>query len=214
MPEPDHDLARERLTAATRRIIEQLATATTDQASFAEAEALVHRAAELLAARGERRTYEGIAEGSLGSFMPNEFFDYSPLVGRFNALAPPIEMAFFEDRIEGTVIHNVAYEGPPGCVHGGFIAAGFDEVLGFAQQLAGAPGMTGRLEISYRSPTPLFEPVRYVGVLERVEGRRIHTRATLSVVADGRLCAEAEGLFISLKPERFGSMIAARGMPH
>ena len=36
-----------------------------------------------------------------------------------------------------------AYEGPPGCVHGGFIAAAFDEVLGSTQSLSGSPGMTG-----------------------------------------------------------------------
>ena len=34
-----------------------------------------------------------------------------------------------------------AYEGPPGCVHGGFVAAAFDEVLGFVQSLGGQPGL-------------------------------------------------------------------------
>ena len=100
------------------------------------------------------------------------------------------------------------YEGPPGCVHGGFIAAGFDEMLGFAQSLSGQPGMTGRLLVSYRSPTPLHQPVRYEGRVDRVEGRKIFTVATLH--HGDTLCAEAEGLFISMKPEVFQRLMRDR----
>ncbi len=89
------------------------------------------------------------------------------------------------------------------------VAAGFDEVLGFAQAFSGYPGMTGNLNISYRSPTPLFHEVRYVGRLDRVEGRKIYASATLS--AGDRLCAQAEGLFISLKPSVFEGMMQQRG---
>ena len=52
----------------------------------------------------------------------------------------------------GTATFGAAYEGPPGCVHGGFVAAAFDEVLGSTQSLSGEPGMTGRLTVNYRSP--------------------------------------------------------------
>jgi hypothetical protein len=69
--------------------------------------------------------------------------------------------------------------------------------------------MTGNLNISYRSPTPLFQEVRYVGRLDRVDGRKIYASATLS--AGDRLCAEAEGLFISLKPSVFDDMRKVRG---
>ena len=44
-----------------------------------------------------------------------------------------------------TVTFGSAYEGPPGCVHGGYVAAAFDEMLGFVQSLGGNPGMTARL---------------------------------------------------------------------
>jgi hypothetical protein len=43
------------------------------------------------------------------------------------------------------VTFGSAYEGPPGCVHGGYVAAAFDEMLGFVQSLGGNPGMTARL---------------------------------------------------------------------
>ena len=78
------------------------------------------------------------------------------------------------------------------------MAAAFDEVLGSTQSLSGSPGMTGRLTVSYRSPTPLETELRFVGWLERVEGRKIFTQGELW--AGDRLCAEAEGLFISIQP--------------
>ena len=48
-------------------------------------------------------------------------------------------------RSPGVVTFGDAYEGPPGCVHGGFIAASFDEMLGFVAGATGKPGMTARL---------------------------------------------------------------------
>jgi acyl-coenzyme A thioesterase PaaI-like protein len=103
-------------------------------------------------------------------------------------------------------VYQRQYEGPPSCLHGGLIAAGFDEVLGFAQSLSGQPGMTGKLEVRYRSPTPLFEEVTYEGWLVKVDGRKIFTEGTLK--AGDRLCAEASGLFISFRsPLGAASMI-------
>jgi acyl-coenzyme A thioesterase PaaI-like protein len=113
-----------------------------------------------------------------------------------------------EGGVVGDVVFGSAYEGPPGCVHGGFIAASFDEVLGFAQSMGGQPGMTARLQISYRSPTPLHRPLRFVGRIDRVEGRKIHTSATLH--HGDTLCAEAEGLFVSMKPEVFVRLMQDR----
>src|SRR3546814_2462142 len=117
------------------------------------------------------------------------------MLGRANPLAPPIELELLDDCIIGRATFSAAYEGPPGCVHGGFVAAAFDEVLGSAQSLSGAPGMTGRLVVHYRSPTPLHTELRFEGRLESVSGRKILTRGEL--YAGYRLCAEAEALFIS-----------------
>ena len=61
----------------------------------------------------------------------------------------------------GLVRFGSAYEGPPGHVHGGFVAAAFDEVLGYVQSLGGRPGMTGTLTVRYRSPTPLYTELRF-----------------------------------------------------
>jgi acyl-CoA thioesterase FadM len=73
--------------------------------------------------------------------------------------------------------------------------------------------MTGRLTIHYRSPTPLRTELRFAGWVDRIEGRKTFALGTLH--AGDRLCAEAEGLFISIdimkymqlrreRDERFG----------
>src|SRR5207344_3524015 len=100
------------------------------------------------------RTVQGWAEVA-NSGDAHGFFDFSPVLGRANPLAPPVDMDVYEDEVRGTVAWGAAYEGPPGCVHGGHIAAAFDEVLGMTQSITGTPGMTGYLTIRYRSPTPL-----------------------------------------------------------
>ncbi|MCU1365772.1 MAG: hypothetical protein JWN39_1411 [Ilumatobacteraceae bacterium] len=201
--------ARADLADATRTIIDELMRSTADDAEFVQAAGLVVQAAELLREQAHGRTYQGVAEASL-SDGAQKFIDFSPFIGVLNPLAPPLSVRFEDDKtVIGTCTYGAAYEGPPGCLHGGFIAAGFDEILGFAQAYSGRPGMTGNLNISYRSPTPLFREVTFVGRLDRVDGRKIFASATLS---DGdRLCAQAEGLFISMKPAVFDRLMQTRG---
>lgn len=176
----------------------ELIAAAADQVAAVEALLAEHRSASI---------YEGFAE-SANAGEPFGFFDHSPMLGRANPLAPPIELTLEDGRILGTATFGAAYEGPPGCVHGGYIAAAFDEVLGSTQSLSGAPGMTGRLVVHYRSPTPLHAELRFEGTLDRVDGRKIHTTGRLW--AGDRLCAEAEGLFISIDFTKFAELKALR----
>lgn len=113
-----------------------------------------------------------------------------------------------DSTVIGYATFPAAYEGPPGCVHGGFIAAYFDEVLGMAQSLSGNPGMTVNLTINYRSPTPLKQPVVFRGRVVSIDGRKISVSGTLH--HGETLCAEASGLFISMRPEVFAKLIEIR----
>ncbi len=200
--------SRGELANAMRQVIDTMMRSAADDPQMEAAAALVGEAALLLQRVSPERGYSGVAEGSLAAGHQN-FIDFSPCIGELNPLAPPIRVQFGENGdVIGTCVYGAAYEGPPGCLHGGFIAAGFDEILGLAQACSGRPGMTGNLNISYRSPTPLGREVRYVGRLDRVEGRKIYTSATLS--CDDTLCAEAEGLFITLKSELFAGLLRQR----
>lgn len=197
------------LAGATRRIIDEQVTTAASAEAIREAHELVQRAADLLAGRAHGRPYDEPAEGSLEQPQARSFPSYSPFLGLLNPLAPPLEIEWGDDAVVGTGTFGLAYEGPPGCLHGGYIAACFDEILGLSQGFSGQVGMTGRLTISYRSPTPLFVPLTFSGRFLRVEGRKVFTEATLH--AGTTLCAEAEGLFISMKPEVFERLTAMRG---
>jgi acyl-coenzyme A thioesterase PaaI-like protein len=108
----------------------------------------------------------------------------------------------------GRVVFNAAYEGPPGNVHGGMVAAAWDEVLGMAQSLSGNAGFTGTLQIKYRSPTPLYEDLAFKAWVDRVEGRKIFTKG--ECYAGERLTSEAEGIFITVNREKFEQLLEER----
>lgn len=121
---------RAELAAACRRIIAELASSSADSDAFANARDLVLDAVRLLEGATHDRPYEQ-AEASLAEYGDDSFLLHSPLVGPLNPLAPPLHLQPHEDGVSATATFGAAYEGPPGCVHGGFIAASFDEVLGF-----------------------------------------------------------------------------------
>jgi acyl-coenzyme A thioesterase PaaI-like protein len=197
-----------RLADQMRAVIDRLvATSAPDDALRNAADALERLATEFEDyPRGN--TYEGFAEAANAGGDQRAFFDHSPLIGQANPLAPPVFVQAEDNHIEGRVTFGAAYEGPPGCVHGGYLAAAFDEVLGAAQSLGGRPGMTGTLTIRYRSPTPLHTPLRFVGRLTAVEGRKTFT--TGMCFAEDVLTAEAEGIFISVGDERFEELRVLR----
>lgn len=201
---------RLRLAEATRQVLQHSATSLADDALVSQAAALIAEAAQLLGGGPHGRSYHGTAEGALGG-APHGFISYSPVTGPLNALASTVALETSDREITATVTYGSAYEGPPGCLHGGLIAAIFDEVLGFAQALSGAPGMTGRLEVTYRSPTPLHQPLRVTGRFDEIQGRKIMTSG--EIYAGDRLCAEAVGTFISVKAEKFAQLNLDRQRP-
>jgi acyl-coenzyme A thioesterase PaaI-like protein len=135
-------------------------------------------------------------------------YDHSPLIGIANPLAPPMTIREEDGVIVAEVVFGQAYEGPPGCVHGGYVAAAFDELLGATQSLSGAPGMTGTLTVRYESPTPLKTLLRMEGRLVGVERRKIFTEG--SIIANGQVTATAKGTFIAMQPGQFLDLIAER----
>lgn len=121
---------------------------------------------------------------------------HDPVTGPENAIAPPLHLIGQEDgSIEARVTLGLAYQGPPGCVHGGVSALLLDHTLGVANHWAGDSGMTGTLTLRYHRPTPLFEELTISARQESVDGRKIRTLGTISV--GGEVCVSADGLFIN-----------------
>ena len=186
---------KRRLAAAMRRVIERLVTTEAPEAELRVAADRLEAYAQRLETQPRQYITWGHPEAATAG-TTGSFFDLSPFIGQANPLSPPIALWVDGDVVRGRVNFGWAYQGPPGHLHGGFVAALFDETLGLTQSLTGRPGMTGTLTVRYRKPTPLGVELRIEGTVQRVEGRKIFTEARL--YAGDTLTAEAEGIFISM----------------
>jgi acyl-coenzyme A thioesterase PaaI-like protein len=134
---------------------------------------------------------------------------HNPVMGPANPLAPPLPVTILADRsISSEVIMRPIHEGPPGTVHGGWVAALFDQLLGVANIVNGTAGMTAELTVRYRRSTPLGVPLLLKARIDEVDGRR--TYASGEIIADGVVTAEATGLFISPTAERVEALRRTR----
>jgi acyl-coenzyme A thioesterase PaaI-like protein len=212
-----------RFAAQLRRIIERLALVDAPKEELANAADTAAAFADRMDEEfPKRRSWYEAAETAVGeiadipataeSRVENGFFDRSPIVGLSNPLAAPLSLEMGESDgkrlVVGRVVFNAAYEGPPGNVHGGMVAAAWDEVLGMAQSLSGNASFTGTLTIKYRSPTPLYEPLEFRAWVEGVEGRKIFTKGVC--YAGERLCSEADAIFITVDRTKFEQLLAER----
>jgi acyl-coenzyme A thioesterase PaaI-like protein len=204
--------ALRRLADAGRLVIERMASTEPSDDEIERAARSLEAAASELDGPGKVRRYEGFAESANAGGDPHAHFDHSPIIGMANPIAPLVRV---EPAGDGeVVIHarfGAAYEGPPGSVHGGIVAATFDEVLGMAQSLSGQPGMTGTLSVRYRRPTLLHRDLRFVGTLEQVQGRKIFT--TGRCYDGSTVTAEADALFIRVDFQRIAEMMTQRDAP-
>ncbi len=137
------------------------------------------------------------AKGGLGSAGGDDgaLLERSGISGRSNPLAAPVQWDLQTDRAVGSATYSPAYEGPAGHVHGGFVAAAFDDLMGSAQTLSGIAGYTGTLTVKMLRPTPLGKRIDYEAGVVRVEGRKIYVWGTSS--CDGERLAEADIVFIA-----------------
>lgn len=192
------------MAQALRELARQVTTVDIDDAELAPiAAALEPLSARLAGARRLVFNVPGLHSSGHARerFGREPLYDRDPLVGLSNPLAPPLRRVEGGDLAEWEVTFGETYEGHPGLVHGGYVAAVIDHVLGVAAASSGVASMTGTLTTRYRRPTPINTRLVCVGAVERVEGRKVFCKATLE--ADGQLVAEAEGVYLHVDPSRF-----------
>mgnify|MGYP000093561896 FL=1 len=199
-PAPDAGprLRKHELVRQAKRIIEAVALLDIEDSQDDELVSLITTAmglADELDAHPSLRRKGGMstAGGEDGVLV-----ERSGISGRSNPLAPPLFIDMTDDEItRGHAIWTDAYEGPTHSLHGGFVAAAFDDLLGCAQMASGYAGFTGTLTVRMILPTPLNRRIDYEAGVRSVEGRKILCWGTAK---DGdSLLAEAECLFIRPK---------------
>jgi len=116
------------------------------------------------------------------------YLDHSRDIGSFNPCFPTYQIRVDGDRAVGTVRFPIVYEGPPGVVHGGFLALFFDSIVQHHNCDLGLAGKTTSLGVTYRRPTPMLAELQFE-VERSVEERKITSVARL--LADGVVLCDA-----------------------
>jgi hypothetical protein len=115
------------------------------------------------------------------------YLDHATDIGAFNPCFPEYRFDHFDaETASGRVAFPLVYEGPPGLVHGGFLAVFFDCVMQHQNCLAGLSGKTRSLRVTFRRPTPVLTDLRFDIARSEVE-RGITSTARL-LLHDEVLC--------------------------
>lgn len=135
------------------------------------------------------------------------YLDHATDIGAFNPCFPEYRFEHIDGKAAaGTVTFPLVYEGPPGLVHGGFLAVVFDCVVQHHNCVIGRSGKTRSLQVVFRRPTPLQTALRFEIARSEVD-RRITSTATL--LLGGEVLCTGEVDTVASRPEtltghRFG----------
>jgi acyl-coenzyme A thioesterase PaaI-like protein len=108
--------------------------------------------------------------------------------------------------IETKYIAPDHFQGYPGVLHGGIVAAILDEVSGRAHM--GSDPMqprfmfTGKLEIKYRKNVPIGKLLKIIGKAGKVKGKLVESWAGIYDNETDELLAEANALHINVPQEQ------------
>lgn len=117
------------------------------------------------------------------------YVDHSRHIGAFNACFPDYSIDVDGGTASGSVTFPLAFEGPPGVVHGGFLAVLLDSVIQHHNCDVGVAGKTTSLSLRYRRPAPIDRPLRFEIVRSETGGR---IASTALLFSDDALLCEAQ----------------------
>jgi acyl-coenzyme A thioesterase PaaI-like protein len=211
IPDAEPLAAATDLGGALRDLVEASVTTTVPAAEVRAAADLVRQVTErLVVARRPVWQLSELDDPASGTRV------FNPVPGVASALAPPLRLRRVGDGLVGEVTLGVAYEGPPSFVHGGMSALLMDQVLGDTAGAFGVWGMTAHLELDYRRPLPVGEPLLLRGRVAESDGRKSQIVGTIAVRATPEdILVEARGLFVTPRREKleayFGGITDASG---
>ena len=141
------------------------------------------------------------------------YLDHATDIGAFNPCFPEYRFDHVDGEIaSGRVNFPLVYEGPPGLVHGGFLAVFFDCVMQHQNCIAGLSGKTRSLQVTFRRPTPVLTQLRF-DIARREVDRGITSTARL--LFDDEVLCVGEVNTLAMPPDklighRFGKRRAER----
>jgi acyl-coenzyme A thioesterase PaaI-like protein len=203
--------AKRDLASALRGLLAEISATAANESELRALAAQVREATRAFQAAGHAQLDLARRDGMYVG-MEN-FHDRGPIVGLANPMAAPLDLRLDLDAnvVRGRATYGAAHEGAPGLLHGGILAAAFDELLGYATSFSGHPGMTRELTVRYERPTPLHVELVFTGRLERSEGRKLFVSAECE--ANGVRTSTALGVFIQVGGEKFAELARSKRPP-
>ncbi|MFZ5724160.1 MAG: PaaI family thioesterase [Pseudomonadota bacterium] len=206
-PEPtDEYRVRRRIGDALKRIADRMVRC---DAPSAELEAI---AAELEAVATKTSVYGRRSQSDIYArlFARNatrqdvlDILDYEIFTGLSTPISPPMQLWLDGDVVRGKANLGLPFQGPPGRVHGGVIAAMLDVLMAKTQDLTRTMGVTGTLNIRYIRATPLKTDIDMEARVLRTDGRKLFCEGRFFV--DGQQTVHADGIWIAMREVERGA---------
>lgn len=111
------------------------------------------------------------------------------------------------DRILADYHPTERFQGFPGVLHGGVLATMLDETMSRTGAMRRQWLMTGKLDIRYRRPAPVDQPLRVWGQIVREREGAIDAAGAVETM-DGTVLAEARGMFVRMPDDLATATVA------
>lgn len=199
-PEPTPEyLVRRRIGAALKDITDRMVRCDAGvdvlEAIAAELEATAAKTSGF-GRRSQSAIYQKFFARTASRQDVLDILDYEIFTGRSTPISPPMELWLDGDKVRGKANLGITFQGPPGRVHGGVIAAMLDVLMAKTQDLSGSVGVTGTLNIRYIRATPLKTDIDMEARILRTEGRKLFCEGRFFV--NGEQTVHAEGIWIAM----------------
>lgn len=130
------------------------------------------------------------------------YLDHAFDIGAYNPCFPEYRFdRLGAEAATGTVTFPVVYEGPPGLVHGGFLAVFFDCVTQQQNCTAGSSGKTRSLAVRFRRPTPILTELAFEITRVEADGE---IASTARLMLDGELLCTGEAVAVASPAGKLG----------
>ncbi len=118
-----------------------------------------------------------------------------------NPIGLHLSFEMTDGEVRAAFTPQAEHQGWPGFVHGGLVATMLDEAMGWVTMSHGIWAVTGKINVRYREPIPLFRPVTIIGLIEKNRGKWSLVRAEVRSQKE-EVHAEADAIFMRVSGER------------
>ena len=91
------------------------------------------------------------------------------------------------------------FEGGPGLVHGGILAAAIDDLMGYATVIHNHMCVTANLSVNYISPVPVEKEFELLAWVTKLDGKKVSAESIIKL--DDKIHVESSALFIEIRED-------------